>query len=460
MRKSTLAAIAGTALLVGPLSYSIADSNSAETYKQLGYFADAFATVRGHAAESVSDEKLVEGALKGMLASSIRIPTIGPEAEYKDFSDDKMHGEFGGLGFYVDATDGLIRIVSAMEDTPASRANLKAGDIITRVDGEPVGGDNAQGASDKMRGAPGTSVKLTIQHGENGEPYDVMLTREIIKISSVTHEIEGNDIGYIRLSGFTEQTQPGLEKAIADIKQQLGPKLAGYVLDLRDNPGGLLNQAVSVSNSFLDRGEIVSTRGRDAGDVEHTNAKPGLNLASGIPLVVLINAGSASASGVSSPARCRTSTAPSSWGPSLSAKAPSKPCSRSRTAARSTSPSHGTSRRPAARSRPRGLRPTLRSWRRGSRRLRRPNGRTRPTSKVRSAIPEAPATPGPRRPWARPASRPAASPPCPLPSRATRSRPRPLRLADAHKKQRMETDDQLARAVDLLQRLGLFNQHS
>ena len=292
--KRIFGAVIGTALLVGPLGYAIASTKSADTYKQLDLFADVFEVVRNQYVEPVTDNKLVEGAINGMLSA------LDPHSNYmneKEFTDltDQTKGEFGGLGLEVNEENGLIKVVSPIDDTPAQRANIKSGDFITHVDGEPIVGVGINDAVAKMRGKPGTSVKLTLRHVANGEPFDVTLTREIIKVASVKARVEG-DIGYIRISQFTEQTQPGLDKAITDIKQQLGPKLAGYVLDLRDNPGGLLNSAESVASTFIDKGEIVSTRGRNADDVEHTQAKAGMDMTKGVPMVTLINGGSASAS--------------------------------------------------------------------------------------------------------------------------------------------------------------------
>jgi carboxyl-terminal processing protease len=215
--------------------------------------------------------------------------------ENADFST-QTKGEFGGLGLEVTQEDGLVKVESPIDDTPAFRANIKSGDLITHIDGEPIVGIPLNDAVSKMRGTAGSSIKLTIRHGLKGDPFDVTLVREIIKVPSVKSHVEAGNIGYIRISSFSEQTQPGLDKAMADLKEQLGTKLAGYVIDLRNNPGGLLNAAVSVSNTFLDQGEIVSVRGRNPDDVDHLTAKPGVDKAKGIPVVVLINGGSASAS--------------------------------------------------------------------------------------------------------------------------------------------------------------------
>jgi len=289
-----LGAVVGTALVVGPLSYAIASSKSADTYKQLDLFADVFEVVRNQYVQPVTDEKLVEAAVNGMLTSLDPHSSYMNEKEYGDLTT-QTRGEFGGLGLEVTQDNGVVKVEAPIDDTPAARANIKSGDLITHIDGEPIVGISLNEAVEKMRGKPGTSIKLTIRHSEKEDPFDVTLTREIIKVPSVKSRVEGSNIGYIRISSFSEQTQPGLEKAIKDLKQQLGPKMSGYILDLRNNPGGLLNAAVSVSNTFIDHGEIVSTRGRNPDDVDHTEAKPGLDQTKGIPVVVLINGGTASA---------------------------------------------------------------------------------------------------------------------------------------------------------------------
>jgi carboxyl-terminal processing protease len=228
------------------------------------------------------------------------LSSLDPHSSYMNPKDTaefstQTKGEFGGLGLEVTEENGLVKVESPIDDTPAARANIKSGDLITHIDGEPIVGVPLNDAVEKMRGAAGTTIKLTLRHGIQGDPFDVTLTREVIKVPSVRSRIEADNVGYIRISSFNEQTQPGLDKAIVDLKQQLGSKLSGYVLDLRNNPGGLLNSAISVSNTFLDQGEIVSTRGRNPEDVEHMDAKPGLDKAKGVPVVVLINGGTASA---------------------------------------------------------------------------------------------------------------------------------------------------------------------
>jgi carboxyl-terminal processing protease len=288
-------AVIATALIVGPISYEAAQSKPADTYKQLDLFADVFEVVRNQYVQPVADDKLIEASINGMLSS------LDPHSSYMNAKDNaefstQTKGEFGGLGLEVTEENGLVKVESPIDDTPAAKANIKSGDLITHIDGEPIVGVPLNEAVDKMRGAAGTSIKLTLRHGEKGDPFDITLVREVIKVPSVKSRVEADNVGYIRISSFSEQTQPGLDKAIADLKQQLGPKLAGYIIDLRNNPGGLLNSAISVSNTFLDQGEIVSVRGRNPDDVDHMDAKPGLDKAKGVPVVVLINGGSASAS--------------------------------------------------------------------------------------------------------------------------------------------------------------------
>jgi len=289
-----LGAVIATALVVGPLSYEAAISKPSDTYKQLDLYADVFEIVRNQYFKPVPDEKLVEASINGMVSS------LDPHSSYmnpKDYADlsSQTKGEFGGLGLEVTQENGIVKVESPIDDTPAFKANIKSGDLITHIDGEPIVGVPLNDAVEKMRGAPGTQIKLTLRHTEKGEPFEVTLTREVIKVPSVKSRVEGDNVGYIRISSFSEQTQPGLDKAITDLKTQLGNKMVGYVIDLRNNPGGLLNSAISVSNTFLDSGEIVSTRGRNPDDVDHMDAKPGLDKTKGVPVVILINGGTASA---------------------------------------------------------------------------------------------------------------------------------------------------------------------
>src|SRR6516164_2450097 len=247
-----------------------ATSNSTETYKQLNLFGEVFERVRAEYVEDVSDDSLVESAINGMLTS------LDPHSNYlntKNFNDMKVQtrGEFGGLGIEVSMENGLVKVVSPIDDTPAARAGLKPGDLITHLDGDPVQGMTLPEAVEKMRGPINSEIKLTI-HREGRDPFDVKLTRATIKIQSVRSHLEGDNIAYIRITTFNEQTDVGLNNAMKNLKQQAGGKLIGVVLDLRNDPGGLLDQAVAVSNAFLDKGEIVSTRGRRSEDAQRYDA--------------------------------------------------------------------------------------------------------------------------------------------------------------------------------------------
>ncbi|WP_042695067.1 S41 family peptidase [Azospirillum sp. B506] len=293
MIKRAATAAALVFLGAGVATVTAQSSNSSDTYRQLNLFGDVFERVRAEYVEPVTDEQLIESAINGMLTS------LDPHSSYlnkKSFQDMQVQtrGEFGGLGIEVTMENGLVKVVSPIDDTPAFRAGLQPGDLIVQLNGEAVMGLSLNEAVEKMRGPVGSELKVTVRRGEAGEPFTVSLTRAVIKVQSVRFRTEG-DIGYVRITSFNEQTQSGLEKAIASIQQQLGDKLKGFVLDLRNNPGGLLDQAVSVSDTFLEKGEIVSTRGRRAEEGTRFNAKPG-DLIKGLPLVVLINGGSASAS--------------------------------------------------------------------------------------------------------------------------------------------------------------------
>jgi len=282
---SALAALSG--------STQAADTKfSNDTYKYLELFGDVFERVRRDYVEEVSDQELLENAINGMLTS------LDPHSGYmpaKSFQDmqEQTKGEFGGLGIEVNMENGLVKVVSPIDDTPAAKAGVQPGDFIVGIDGKPAVGLTLNEAVEKMRGAPDTEITVTIRRA-GMDPFDLKMKRAVIRVQSVRSRIEG-DIGYVRVTSFNEQTQTGIEAAIKDINTKTGTKLRGYVLDLRNNPGGLLDQAVSVTDSFLERGEIVSTRTRRLEDTQRYNAKPG-DLAGGKPLVVLINDGSASAS--------------------------------------------------------------------------------------------------------------------------------------------------------------------
>ncbi len=291
MQRFRWAAAVGILFVFCPFDIFSQENDSA-TYRQLNLFGEVFERVRVDYVEEVSDAKLIESAINGMLTS------LDPHSSFlneKNFRDMQVQtkGEFGGLGIEVTMESGLVRVVSPIDDTPAFRAGIKTGDLISQLDGEPVLGLTLAEAVDRMRGRVGTDIKLTI-HREDQESFDVTITRAIIRIQSVRSRIE-KDIGYVRITTFNEQANNGLKKAMKEFKEELGGKLKGIVLDLRNNPGGLLDQAVAVADSFLKRGEVVSTRGRRKDDDHRYNAHPG-DLADGLPIVVLINGGSASAS--------------------------------------------------------------------------------------------------------------------------------------------------------------------
>src|SRR4051794_12266015 len=294
---SALAGAGATALVSQShlLTSTSAVAASAETYRQLSLFGDVFEKVRSDYVERPEEAKLIESAINGMLTS------LDPHSSYMDaksFRDMQIQtrGEFGGLGIEVTMEEGLVKVVAPIDETPAARAGIMANDVITQIDGEPVQGLTLNQAVDKMRGPVNSSVKLTIQRKEKKEPLEVKLSRETIRIRPVRARTEGGDIGYLRITQFNEQTYEALRTAIEKISTEVGQdKLKGYVIDLRNNPGGLLDQAIMVSDAFLERGEIVSTRGRNAEETQRFNAKAG-DLTKGKPLVVLINGGSASAS--------------------------------------------------------------------------------------------------------------------------------------------------------------------
>jgi carboxyl-terminal processing protease len=272
-----------------------AKAAAADTYRQLNLFGDVFERVRADYVEKPDDSKLIETAINGMLAG------LDPHSSYMDpksFRDMQVQtrGEFGGLGIEVTMEDGLIKVVSPIDDTPASKAGVMANDIITKLDDDQVQGMTLNQAVEKMRGPVNTKIKLTIMRKGQDKPVEVSIMRDVIRVRSVRSNTDGDDIGYIRLTQFNEQTTEGLKKAISDIEAKISKdKLKGFVLDLRNNPGGLLDQAISVSDAFLQKGEIVSTRGRNAEETQRFNARAG-DLTGSKPVIVLVNGGSASAS--------------------------------------------------------------------------------------------------------------------------------------------------------------------
>ena len=273
---------------------SSAKAAAADTYRQLNLFGDVFERVRADYVEKPDDAKLIESAINGMLAG------LDPHSSYMDpksFRDMQVQtrGEFGGLGIEVTMEEGLIKVVAPIDDTPAAKAGILSNDIITKLDEEQVQGLTLNQAVEKMRGPVNTKIKLTIMRKGQDKPIEVSITRDVIRVRSVRSRAE-DDVGYIRIAQFNEQTTEGLKKAIGDLAGQISAeKLKGFVVDLRNNPGGLLDQAISVSDAFLERGEIVSTRGRNAEETQRFNARAG-DLAKGKPIIVLINGGSASAS--------------------------------------------------------------------------------------------------------------------------------------------------------------------
>lgn len=274
---------------------SDADKKDLETYRLLALFGDVFDKVKADYVENVTDKKLIESALNGMLAS------LDPHSGYlnqKSFEDMQVStkGEFGGLGIELTMESGWIKVISPIDDTPAYKAGIKAGDYITHVDDVAVLGMTLNEAVEKMRGKPGTKIVLTIRREKEPEPLKITLTRAIIKINPVKFEaLKEDNVGYIRINSFSEKTAQDVKNALINIGKELQGKQAGYILDLRNNPGGLLDQGVAVADMFLDSGEIVSTRSRNPEDTTRFVAKEG-DEANGLPIVVLINSGSASAS--------------------------------------------------------------------------------------------------------------------------------------------------------------------
>ena len=263
------------------------------TYEMLNLFGEVMERTKASYVEEVSDQELIEQALNGMLSS------LDPHSSYLDaesfnYMSEQTKGKFGGLGIEVTMDNGLVKVVSPIDDTPAYKAGIKAGDYITHIDGETVIGLNLNEAVSKMRGKIGTKVKLSIRR-EGSKPFDVTIKRQEIKIQSVKTDIKSDDILYVRISSFTEENDKAIEKAYQDASKKLGDKLSGLILDVRNNPGGLLDQAVAVSDLFLDKGEIVSTRSRNEQDNVKYSAHPG-DILNGLPIVVMINEGSASAS--------------------------------------------------------------------------------------------------------------------------------------------------------------------
>jgi carboxyl-terminal processing protease len=280
------------ALALIPGAAAVRAAAESDTYKQLDTLMDVFERVRVDYVDKVDDETLIEGAITGMLTS------LDPHSSYLDARDfqnmrQTTDGEYGGLGLTVTTEDGAVKVVAPTDDTPAARAGIKSGDYITHLDGELIYGATLQDAVDKMRGAPGSTIKLTVVREGATKPLDFTLKREVIQIKPVKWETRGN-VGVIRISTFNKQTGEATRAAVEGIEKKLGPNLAGFIVDLRSNPGGLLDQAIEVSDVFLEKGEIVSQRGRTKNDIQRYFAKSG-DLTGGKPVVVLVDEGSASA---------------------------------------------------------------------------------------------------------------------------------------------------------------------
>jgi carboxyl-terminal processing protease len=282
-----------SALALVPLATSGLAAVDNDTYKELDQFMNVFERVRAEYVDKVDDKTLIKGAINGMLAS------LDPHSSFLDATDfqsmkAQTDGNYGGLGLTVSMEDGAVKVIAASEDTPASRAGIKAGDYITHLNGELLYGGTLDEAVEEMRGKPGTTLKITIVRPGRDKPFDLTITREVIELKPVKWEVKG-DVGVININAFSKNTGAAVRAAILGVEKSLGHKPAGYIVDLRSNPGGLLDQAIEVSDAFLDHGEIVSQRGREKNDIERYYAKPGDDT-HGAPVIVLVDAGSASAS--------------------------------------------------------------------------------------------------------------------------------------------------------------------
>lgn len=284
-------------MLISPVANAAKTDKKAvseeDTYELLNLFGEVLERAKNSYVDEVSDEQLIQSAINGMLVS------LDPHSSYMDGKDfrymsEQTQGKFGGLGIEVTMESGVVKVVSPIDDTPAHKAGLKPGDYIVNIDGQPVVGMTLNDAVDKMRGKVGSKVKLTIRRF-NQKPFDVTIKREEIKIQTVKSSIKSEDVAYVRITSFSDNTDKMVEKAVKDAKKKLKGNLKGIILDIRNNPGGLLDQAVSVSDLFLNQGEIVSTRSRNEEDTVKYNAKKG-DIADGLPIVIIVNDGSASAS--------------------------------------------------------------------------------------------------------------------------------------------------------------------
>ncbi|MFM6852560.1 MAG: S41 family peptidase [Sphingopyxis sp.] len=280
-------------LLSIPLTTSAMAAVDSQTRSELARFLDVFQEVKANYVEPVDDNKLIEGAISGMLAS------LDPHSGYLDARDfaqlrTQTDGEYGGLGLSVTMEDGAVKVIAPQADTPAARAGIKAGDFITHIDGTLLIGYDLDEAVEKMRGRPGTTIRLTVVRPGRDQPIEAVVTREVIQLRPVKWEVR-DDVGVLSLTTFSDNAGRELRNAMASVERSLGHRPRGWILDLRSNPGGLLNEAVSVSDLFLENGEIVSQRGRTSSDIERFAAHPG-DAAYGLPVIVLIDSGSASAS--------------------------------------------------------------------------------------------------------------------------------------------------------------------
>ena len=290
-------------LLVYTLMFSIlaacanakdkAEEQQENTYELLNIFGEVMERTKALYVEEQTDKQLIESALNGMLTSLDPHSSYLNEEDFK-YMNEQTSGKFGGLGIEITMENGLVKVISPIDDTPAAKAGIKAGDFITDIDGQTVIGLTLNEVVSKLRGKPGTKVKITVRR-VNEEPFDVTLKRDEIKVTSVKSDIKNDDILYVRISAFNEDVDTDTKKAVENAKKQLKDKFAGIVIDMRNNPGGLLDQAVKVSDLFLEQGEIVSTRSRNEEDTVNFSATPG-DIAEGLPIVVMINEGSASAS--------------------------------------------------------------------------------------------------------------------------------------------------------------------
>jgi carboxyl-terminal processing protease len=290
-----MAGLAGLTTVVNVSQTYSASSPNSEIYRQLDLFGDVLERVRSDYVEKPDDTMLIEAAINGMLAA------LDPHSAYlspKNFRDMQVQtrGEFGGLGIEVTMENGVVKVVAPIDGTPAHKAGIQANDLITHLDGEQIVGLTLEQAVEKMRGPENTPITLTIVRKGRDEPFDVTIVRDIIRISAVKSRLEADDqVAYIKITTFNEQTHSNLVKAVDELKKKAGNKLKGYIVDLRNNPGGLLDQAVAVSDAFLDKGVIVLTKGRNLEETQRSQARPG-DITDGKKIVVLVNGGSASAS--------------------------------------------------------------------------------------------------------------------------------------------------------------------